>query len=467
LLRAPKRRAHAPKQRLFRCRRVKKAGVSLRRVLARSLRKDCQKNSYRGIAMSTTPNRVWASNRWVQLSLGLICMMAISSPQYVWALLTKPLLAALGVKLSQLQITFSLLIVFQTFLSPLQGYLIERFGPRLLLSAGGVLTGLSWVLASQATQVTALYLTYGVLGGIGTGVIYVGIVGHMVQWFPDRRGFATGMVAAGYGMGAALTTFPISDSIAALGYQQTLLRFGAGIGAVALLAAQGMRRPPDDLTHTGEPAPTRTRDAGPSLVLRSPVFWLMFVMFTMMSTSGLMVISQMGAFAKDFGVSTAVVFGTAALPLALTLDRFTNGFTRPFFGWVSDRIGRERTMTLAFAFEGIAMTLWLINRNDPVLFVLLSGVAFFGWGEIFSLFPSTLTDTFGRTHASTNYGFLYMAQGVGSILGGPLAAWMHESTGSWIAVFSAVIALDFLTALLAITVLMPLRARYLRNANLN
>jgi MFS family permease len=268
-------------------------------------------------------------------------------------------------------------------------------------------------------------------------------------------------------MGAALTTFPISHSIAALGYQQTLLRFGAGIGAVALLAAQGMRRPPDDLTHTGEPAPTRTRDAGPSLVLRSPVFWLMFVMFTMMSTSGLMVISQMGAFAKDFGVSTAVVFGTAALPLALTLDRFTNGFTRPFFGWVSDRIGRERTMTLAFAFEGIAMTLWLINRNDPVLFVLLSGVAFFGWGEIFSLFPSTLTDTFGRTHASTNYGFLYMAQGVGSILGGPLAAWMHESTGSWIAVFSAVIALDFLTALLAITVLMPLRARYLRNANLN
>jgi len=402
------------------------------------------------------------SNRWLQLALGLLCMMAISSPQYVWALLTKPMLAALGVKLSALQVTFSLLIVCQTFLSPLQGFLIERFGPRLLLSIGGVLTGLSWILSSRATDLPQLYLSYGVLGGIGTGVIYVGIVGHMVQWFPDKRGFATGMVAAGYGMGAVLTTFPISGSIDSAGYQQTLLHFGILLGTVALLAAQGMRRAPPDWMSDVVASRARPEDAGPSRVLRSPVFWLMFAMFTMMSTSGLMVISQMGAFARDFGVSSAVVFGAAALPLALTLDRFTNGLTRPFFGWISDRIGREPTMLLAFGFEGLAMTLWLLNRGNPVLFVLLSGVAFFGWGEIFSLFPSTLTDTFGRTHATTNYGFLYMAQGVGSILGGPLAAWVHESTGSWVAVFSAVIALDFATALLAIVALRPLRARLLQ-----
>ncbi|HEY5291401.1 MAG TPA: oxalate/formate MFS antiporter [Burkholderiales bacterium] len=400
-------------------------------------------------------------NRWVQLALGLLCMMAISSPQYVWALLTKPMMAAFGVKLSQLQVTFSILIVFQTFLSPFQGYLIDRFGPRMLLSIGGALTGLSWILASQVSDVTHLYLTYGLLGGIGTGVIYVGIVGQMVQWFPDKRGFATGMVAAGYGMGAVLTTFPVSDSIAALGYQQTLLRFGFLFGAVALLAAQGMRRPPANWMRHVIDQSKSVEGVGPSVMLRSPVFWLMFLMFTLMSTSGLMVISQMGAFAKDFGITAVEVFGMAALPLALTIDRFTNGLTRPFFGYISDRIGREQTMLLAFGLEGLAMTLWLLTRDNAILFVLLSGVVFFGWGEIFSLFPSTLTDTFGKKHATTNYGFLYMAQGIGSILGGPLAAWMHESTGSWSTVFAVVITLDFLTAFLAIAVLKPMRGKLL------
>jgi MFS transporter, OFA family, oxalate/formate antiporter len=400
-------------------------------------------------------------NRWTQLALGLVCMMAISSPQYVWALLTKPMIAAFGVKLSQLQVTFSILIVFQTFLSPFQGYLIDRFGPRLLLSIGGALTGLSWVLASQVSDVTHLYLTYGLLGGIGTGVIYVGIVGQMVQWFPDKRGFATGIVAAGYGMGAVLTTFPVSNSIAAVGYQHTLLQFGLLFGAVALLAAQGMRRPPANWMRHLIDQSKGVEGVGPATMLRSPVFWLMFLMFTLMSTSGLMVISQMGAFAKDFGITSIEVFGMAALPLALTIDRFTNGLTRPFFGWISDRIGRETTMLLAFALEGLAMTLWLLTRDNAMLFVLLSGVVFFGWGEIFSLFPSTLTDTFGKKHATTNYGFLYMAQGIGSILGGPLAAWMHESTGSWTTVFALVISLDFITAFLAIAVLRPMRAKLL------
>jgi OFA family oxalate/formate antiporter-like MFS transporter len=197
-------------------------------------------------------------------------------------------------------------------------------------------------------------------------------------------------------------------------------------------------------------------------MLRTPLFWLMFVMMTMMSTSGLMVISQMATFAKDFGVASITVLGMAALPLALTIDRFTNGLTRPFFGWVSDRIGRENTMALAFGLEGLAMTAWLLTRDNALLFVLLSGVVFFGWGEIFSLFPSTLTDTFGTKHGTTNYGFLYMAQGVGSILGGPLASLLHDATGSWTPVFTLVISMDLLTAALAYFALKPVRAKYLQ-----
>ncbi|HXD18865.1 MAG TPA: oxalate/formate MFS antiporter [Vicinamibacterales bacterium] len=409
------------------------------------------------------------NNRWIQLLLGLLCMVVISSPQYVWTLFTQPLMTTVGATLAQIQITFSILIVIQTFLAPCQGLLVDRFGPRLLLSAGGALTGLSWVLAARATTLAGLYLTYGVLGGIGTGIVYVGVIGHMVQWFPDRRGFATGIVAAGYGMGALLTTFPIAELLKDEGHRPALVRYGVIFIAVGVLAAQGLRaapaksRLPTSNSQVGSriPDPRPRPDWRPAEMLGTPIFWLMFVMMTMMSTAGLMVTSQMAAFTRDFGMANALVFGLPLLPLALSIDRITNGLTRPFFGWLSDQIGRENTMVIAFALEGTAMTLWLFTRSHPALFVIMSGVVLFGWGEIFSLFPSTLTDTFGTRHATTNYGFLYMAQGVGSVLGGPVAALVHDAYGSWMPVFGIIIVMNFATALLAGLVLKPLRQRWL------
>jgi oxalate/formate antiporter len=405
--------------------------------------------------------------RSIQLLLGLVCMIVISSPQYVWALFTQRLTAGLGVTLAQLQVTFSILIVTQTFLSPWQGVLIDRFGPRVLLSIGVLVTGLSWVLASQASSLTHLYLTYGLLGGIGTGIVYVGVIGHMVQWFPDKRGLATGLAAAGYGIGAVLTTFPISAVLRESSYQAALMRFGLLFGTVGLLAAQGLRRPdktiqPERQDEHLAPAPAAA-DFSPIRMLGTPIFWLMFVMMTMMSTTGLMVTSQMGAFTKDFGIAGALVFGYPLLPLALSVDRVTNGLTRPLFGWMSDRFGRENTMLIAFGLEGTAMSLWLLTRSNPMLFVLLSGLVFFGWGEIFSLFPSTLTDTFGTKYATANYGCLYLAQGVGSVLGGPIAALLHARTGSWSPVFAVIITMDFATAALAIGVLKPMRRRWLEH----
>jgi OFA family oxalate/formate antiporter-like MFS transporter len=411
------------------------------------------------------------TRRWIQLLLGLTCMVVISSPQYVWALFTQPLTAGLGSSLPELQITFSILIVVQTFLSPFQGVLVDRFGPRLLLSLGVLITGLSWILAAQASSLTMLYLTYGLLGGIGTGIVYIGVIGHMVQWFPDKRGLATGLVAAGYGVGALLTTFPIAAVLRDSTYQDALTRFGLVFGIVGLAAAQGLRRPDaawqmawNQRARAGGAATAAPIDLSPVEMLGTRIFWLMFAMMTMMSTTGLMVTSQMGAFTRDFGMAGALVFGMPLLPLALSLDRVTNGATRPFFGWISDRFGRENTMLIAFALEGTAMTLWLLTRDSPVLFVLLSGLVFFGWGEIFSLFPSTLTDTFGTKHATANYGCLYMAQGVGSVLGGPVAALLHESTGSWIPVFAVIITMDFATAALAIAALKPMRRRWLAAA---
>jgi MFS transporter, OFA family, oxalate/formate antiporter len=406
----------------------------------------------------------WTSNRWNQLLLGVITMMAISSPQYVWTLFTGPLNQKLGTSLAEVQWTVSLLVILQTWFSPFQAYLVDRFGPRLLISIGALLAGGSWVLSSWVDNIWALYLTYGVIGGFGTGIIYVGIIGLVVRWFPDRRGLAAGLAAAGYGFGAFFTSFPIDSMIKSSGYAHTLLVWGIIQGVIGILAAQGLRLPPENFQPGGVPAASvalqSAKSYTPTQMLKSPIFYLMFVMMSMMSTSGLMVVFNVGPFAKDFGVANMLVLGMAALPLSLTLSRFTNGLTRPFFGWVSDHIGRESTMALAFSLEAVAILVLFAFINQPALFVVLSGLVFFGWGEIFSLFPSTLTDTFGPKYAATNYGFLYIAQGVGSILAGPAAAFLKQTTGSWTAVFIVVAVLDAVTALLAITVLKSMRKKH-------
>jgi OFA family oxalate/formate antiporter-like MFS transporter len=406
------------------------------------------------------------TNRWVQLILGVIAMMAISSPQYTWTLFTGPLNKQLGTTLAELQWTFSLLVILQTWFSPFQAYLVDRFGPRLLISLGALLAGGSWILASTATSLWTLYLTYGIIGGFGTGIIYVGIIGLMVRWFPDRRGLAAGLAAAGYGFGAFFTSFPIDSMIKSSGYAHTLVVWGIIQAVIGIAAAQGLRLPPEN-PRAANPVPAAAvgaqqsvRSFSPTEMLKDPIFYLMFVMMSMMSTSGLMVTSNVGPFAKEFGVADVMVIGMAALPLSLTLSRVTNGLTRPFFGWVSDHIGRESTMALAFSLEAIAILVLFHYIDRPALFVVLTGLVFFGWGEIFSLFPSTLTDTFGPKYAATNYGFLYIAQGVGSVLGGPAAAYLKQATGSWTAVFVVVAVLDILTAFLAITALKAMRNRH-------
>jgi OFA family oxalate/formate antiporter-like MFS transporter len=407
------------------------------------------------------------TNRWSQLALGVIAMMAISSPQYTWTLFTGPLNQKLGTTLAEVQWTISLLVILQTWFSPFQAYLVDRFGPRVLISLGALLSGSSWILSAYASSLWALYFTYGVLGGFGTGIIYVGIIGLMVRWFPDRRGLATGLAAAGYGFGAFFTSFPIDSMIKSSGYAQTFILWGVIQGIIGIIAAQWLRTPPDD-DQVPSAAPGAAvavqqahRSYSPREMLKSPVFYLLFLMMSMMSTSGLMVVFNVGPFAKDFGVANLPVLGMAALPLSLTLSRVTNGLTRPFFGWVSDHIGREGTMTLAFSLECAAILVLFHYIDQPALFVVLTGLVFFGWGEIFSLFPSTLTDTFGPKYAATNYGFLYIAQGVGSILAGPAAAFLKQETGSWTTVFIVVAVLDAVTAVLAIAVLKPMRKRQL------
>ena len=402
-------------------------------------------------------------NRWVQLVIGIIGMVMIANLQYGWTLFVNPIATKFHWTKAAIQVAFTLFVLTETWLVPFEGYLVDRFGPSLLVALGGVLVGVAWVINAHAASLTTLYLG-GIVGGVGAGIVYGTAVGNALKWFTDRRGLAAGLTAAGFGAGSALTIVPIYNMIKGSGYQSAFLYFGILQGVVVLVASAFMRAPSGgDVTATVRPKVAQSgRDYTWQETVRTPAFWLLYVMFTMVATGGLMATAQLGVMARDYKVADIPVsllgITLAALPFALSLDRIMNGATRPFFGWISDHIGRENTMFIAFGAEGLAIILLLKLAHIPIMFVVLSGLVFFAWGEIYSLFPAITGDLFGKKFATTNYGALYTAKGTASLLV-PIGSLLKASTGSWVPIFALAIVFDFTAALLALFVLKPLRAR--------
>jgi OFA family oxalate/formate antiporter-like MFS transporter len=400
-------------------------------------------------------------NRWAQLVACVVAMMAIANLQYAWTLFTIPLTRALSATLSAVQLAFTLFVLTETWLVPFEGYLIDRLGARWVVTAGGVLVGVSWVGAGLAHSLGALYVAYAV-GGVGAGAVYGACIGTALKWFPDRRGLAAGVTAGAYGIGTALTIIPIQRMIATGGYRSAFVLWGVVQGLVVVAAAQMVRRPPAGLVAPGFPGrlPQASRSFTPRQMLATGRFWLMYVMMALVAFGGLMVTAQLKPIAHSYGLDRGVlVFALSALSLALILDRVLNGLTRPFWGWVSDHLGRENTMAAAFAAEAAAIVLLLNFVGRPVWFVVLTGLTFFAWGEIFSLFPATIGDVFGPDYAATNYGIEYTAKGVASIFAGWGAARILELSGSWIPVFWIAAVCDLAAAGLALLWLKPLVAR--------
>ena len=416
------------------------------------------------------PPRPTASEatRWIQLVAGIICMVMIANLQYGWTLFVGPIEQKYNWGLAAIQIAFTIFVLTETWLVPIEGYLIDRFGPRIMISSSGILVALAWVINSMADTLFMLYVGAAV-GGIGAGVIYGGAVGNALKWFPDRRGLAAGLTAAGFGAGSALTVIPIANMIQSSGYEAAFLWFGLGQGIVVTLIALVLRAPEvgEVATPTAPAVQQTRRDYRPAEVLKSPPFWVMYAMFVMVGSGGLMAVAQLAPIARDFnvdGIPVSILGLTLpALTFALTIDRVLNGVCRPFFGWVSDHIGRENTMFIAFVLEGIGIYALLQFGASPVAFVLLSGMVFFAWGEIYSLFPATCTDIYGRKFATTNYGMLYTAKGTAALLV-PLANVLTVATGSWHAVFYVAAILNIAAAGMALFVLKPMRLRTMAQA---
>jgi len=369
---------------------------------------------------SMAPTQVKNSTRWFMLVVGILGMVAVANLQYGWTLFVNPLAKQLNAELPAIQIAFTLFVIFETWPVFLEAYLVDRFGPKIVVVIGGILAGLAWYLDSIADSLTMLYIA-GIVGGIGVGIVYGTASGSALKWFPDKRGLAAGLTAMGFGAGSALTVIPITNQIASGGYQSAFLTWGLIQGAVVVVCGILLRAPKPGETPTTAPVAVQqaANDSRPMEMLRTPVFWLLYVMFTLAVSGGLMAVAQLAPMAKDFKVAETSVsmlgITLAALPFALSIDRILNGLTRPFFGWISDRIGRENTMFIAFSLEGIAILSLVKFAHNPLLFVILSGLVFFGWGEVYSLFPATCGDLFGKTFATTNYGLLYTAKGTASV----------------------------------------------------
>ena len=408
--------------------------------------------------------------RWRQLIGCVAMMMAIANLQYAWTLFTVPLSESLGVKLSDVQLAFTLFILFETWLVPFEGYLIDRLGVRVVVSVGAIMVGLAWIGAGTVTTITGLYVWYAI-GGVGAGAVYGACMGLALKWFPDHRGLAAGLTAGAYGFGTALTVLPIQKMIASSGYRSAFLFFGIIQGLIVLAVVQFSRAPAPDWKPKGwtpSSKVTVTQESyTPGEMVRSPVFYLMYAIMAMVAFGGLIVTAQLKPIARAFSLDKGVfLWGMSALSLALILDRILNGLTRPFWGWVSDHIGRYNAMAIAFAVQGVGLIglTYLVNR--PVWFVVLTGFTFFSWGEIFSLFPAAIADVFGPKYATTNYGIQYTSKGLASIFAGWGAAAIMQAYGSWTPVFWAAIVCDLVAAGLAFFALKPIVAYRLSHQEL-
>jgi OFA family oxalate/formate antiporter-like MFS transporter len=412
------------------------------------------------------PSRI--PNRWIQLIAGIFAMMAVANLQYAWTVFTKPIQAHMHATLVDVQWTITLFIALETWLVPFEGYLVDRIGPRFMLGAGAFAVGLGWIGSGQAETLRALYIWYG-LAGVGAGMVYGGTIGNALKWFPDHRGLCVGLTAGAYGIGTALTILPVSNMLKASGYQHTFIVWGVIQGFVVLAAALFLARPPVGWVPVGwkeKEAVLKTRvqtstvDMTPWEMLHQPSFYVVYLMMTMLAFGGIVVTVQLSPMAVSYNVDKVIVaFGMSSLVLAIELDRILNGLTRPFWGWASDHIGRENALFISFVLEALAVFALLQLISHPIWFIALSGLCFFAWGNIYSLFPSITADLYGKKWATTNYGIVYTAKGVATLFAAPGAAWLFERTGSWTKVFWAMIACDLVAAFMALLWLKPLARR--------
>jgi OFA family oxalate/formate antiporter-like MFS transporter len=385
-------------------------------------------------------------------------MASVANLQYGWTLFVLPIQHQFGWTKAEIQVAFTIFILFETWLVPFEGAIVDRIGPRWMIAAGGVCTFIAWGIDSMASSLWMLYIG-GAIAGFAGGAVYGTCVGNALKWFPDRRGLCGGLTAAGFGAGAAITIAPIRAMISSSGYQHTFLVFAIIYGVIIVVVSNFIKAPRDgDIPPVTVKVAQATHDLPPSQALRSPIFWIMYLMFFLVAAGGLMSAAQLAPIAKERGIADTLVtiFGitTPAIVAALTAHSITNGVGRPLNGWISDNIGRANMMGIAFGIEAACIAAFGFFGTTPISFIVTDALVFLFWGDIFSLFAATVGDAFGRRYVTVNYGIMYTAKGVAALLV-PLGNVLTHMTGSWHAVYAVGCGMNIIAALLGFFVLRP------------
>lgn len=406
-------------------------------------------------------------NRWIQLVLGVICMATVANCQYGWTLFVGPMEDKWHWSRTSIQLAFTIFIFFETWLVPVEGWCVDKWGPGPVIIAGSIMACAGWIMHGMAETLTAVYIA-AVVTGMGAGAVYGTAVGNALKWFPDKRGLAAGITAAGFGAGAAFTVVPVANMIAAQGYQYAFIFFGIAQGIVIFICGFFMPRaklPPG--TKAIPRVISSKVDFTPQQMIKQPIFWLIYVCFVGVASGGIMATASFGPVAKDYGLARLpVTFLGVTLPLltmAMSVDNIANGATRPLCGYLSDRFGRENLMLIVFCGEGLALLGLMAYGRSPYGFMIFAALTFAFWGEIFSLFPSMCADTFGVKNAAGNAGTLYTAKGTSSLLV-PFAAALSAG-GNWDRVFILSACIAFICSFLSFFVLKPWRRRFISENN--
>ncbi|MGH9636817.1 MAG: oxalate/formate MFS antiporter [Candidatus Angelobacter sp.] len=389
------------------------------------------------------------SKRWIQFGCAVIAMIMIANLQYAWTLFVPPIRAAhKDWSLPAIQWAFTLFIFLETWITPVEGWLIDRLGPRIFLTIGGLLVGIGWTGMGYAHSLTQLYVLYGT-AGFGAAFIYSGSIATALKWFPDKRGTVSGFITAGFGAGSALFIPIIARIIARSDYKTAFLYTGIIQGLLIIIAAQVLHNPGPDFNVSPaakKPVSPRIRrnpeqfNSGQMLV--TPQFWVLYIAFVLTSVGGLMITAQ----ASPFGKSVAIP--GAAIVAALWGSRLANGAGRILWGLFSDFVGREMAMFIPFVLQALCLIAMLkFGRTSGNMFIVTMVSVFFTWGSMFSLFPAIIGDYYGAQCATSNYGFLYTAKGVASIGGGGIAAALYVKYGNWDAAFYITAILTLVSAL--------------------
>jgi MFS transporter, OFA family, oxalate/formate antiporter len=410
-----------------------------------------------------------SATRWWQLVFGIICMAMIANLQYGWTAFVVPMDTKNHWGREGIQWAFTIFVAVETWLVPVEGWLVDKFGPRPVIAAGAVLAALGWVINSYAGSLTELYIG-AVISGIGAGCVYGTSVGNALKWFPDKRGLAAGLTAAGFGAGAAITVVPIANMIRTSGYQDTFFYFGIGQGIVIFVIALFMVRPKPPAGVIPAPRIVTTKvDYNIWQMLKTPVFWLTYMLFVAVAFGGLMATAQFGPIANDYKFANMQISFLGVFPLmplltlTLMIDNLANGFTRPLCGFISDRLGRENTMLLVFVGEGVALLGLMFFGREPAAFMFFAAMTFLCWGEIFSIFPALCADTFGAKNAAANAGALYTAKGTAVLLV-PYTSVLSKG-GDWNTVFIVAAAISIAAGIAAKVVLAPMRKKTIEQVN--